>query len=205
MEIWAEKYRPKDLDSLIFPKQEKKKIKEWLKEGSIPNIGLFGTTPGTGKTSFVNVIKESLKTDTLWLNGSKENSVDTFRYKVSEFASKIAITGKIRLIIVDECLEENEKVRIGTIDNWKSVKLNELAIGKKYPIVSFNMKTEQLENDIGEIIADKYDDVYEIELEDGRKVQVTSNHPFLVRDKNGKIIEKTLDDGLKEGDIIISI
>jgi hypothetical protein len=203
--IWAEKYRPQTIDDLVFPQSEKEKIKSWIKTSEVPNIGLFGTIPGTGKTSFINAVKNDLNTETLWLNGSKENSVDTFRYKVSNFASKTSMKGKIRLVIIDECLEENEKVRIGTVDNWKAVKLNELEKGKKYPIVSFNMETEQLENDTGEVITDKYDDIYEIELEDGRKIQVTSNHPFLVRDKNGKIVEKTSDDGLKEGDTIISI
>ena len=100
--IWAEKYRPRCIDDLIFPEKEKEKIKSWLSEGNLPNIGIFGTTPGTGKTSLITAIKEELNTETLWLNGSKENSIDTFRYKVSNFASKTSLNGNFRLVIIDE-------------------------------------------------------------------------------------------------------
>jgi len=101
MNIWVEKYRPKNIDELIFPDEFKKKFKKYM-ENDIPNIGLFSSIPGTGKTSLAYIIKNELKTETLWLNGSKENNIDTFRYKVSDFASKVSMNGKYRLIIIDE-------------------------------------------------------------------------------------------------------
>jgi replication factor C small subunit len=101
--IWVEKYRPQTIDDLIFPEKYKNKFKEYIKNGTLPNIGLFGTIPGSGKTSIATSIKNDLKTETLWLNGSKENNVDTFRFKVSNFASKISTQNNFRLIILDEC------------------------------------------------------------------------------------------------------
>ena len=100
--IWAEKYRPQTIDDLIFPEKIKKKFKEYVKNGTLPNIGLFGSIPGSGKTSIATALKNDLETETLWLNGSKENNVDTFRFKVSNFAGKISTQGNFRLIIIDE-------------------------------------------------------------------------------------------------------
>ena len=100
--IWAERYRPQTIDDLIFPEKMKKKFKEYVEKGTLPNIGLFGSIPGSGKTSIATALKNDLDTETLWLNGSKENNVDTFRFKVSNFAGKISNQGNFRLIIVDE-------------------------------------------------------------------------------------------------------
>ena len=87
--IWAEKYRPQTIDDLIFPQEEKEKIKTMLENNEIANIGLFGTIPGSGKSSFATALKNELNTETLWLNGSKENGVDIFRSKISNFANKV--------------------------------------------------------------------------------------------------------------------
>jgi len=100
--IWAEKYRPKYLEDVIFPEELKSKLKEELDNGNISNIGFFGQTGGNGKTSISDVIKNTLNTETLYINASKENGVDTFRYKVSEFASKKSQKGKIRLVLLAE-------------------------------------------------------------------------------------------------------
>jgi len=100
--IWVEKYRPQTIDDVILPEKIKNKFKEYVEKETLPNIGLFGG-PGIGKTSLVTAIKNDLDTETLWLNGSKENNVDTFRFKVSNFASKISSHSKFRLIVIDEC------------------------------------------------------------------------------------------------------
>ena len=102
-------------------------------------------------------------------------------------------------------MEENEKVRVGTVDSWIGVSLKDLEFDTEYPIVSFNLDTGLLENDIGTIISDKNDEVYELILEDGRTIIVNEKHPFIVRDKNGKLIQKSLFDGLDETDDIVVI
>ena len=100
--IWAEKYRPQNLDDVIIPEEIKEKLKEEINQGIISNTAFFGATPGTGKSSLENAIKKELNVETLYINGSKENGVDTFRYKVSEFASKKSQKGKIRLVLLAE-------------------------------------------------------------------------------------------------------
>lgn len=100
--VWEEKYRPQSLDDLIFPEKYKKKFREWIDSGEIPHIGIFGTIPGTGKSSLINVLIEQLNTDTDFMNGSKENGIDAMRGRISQFASKQAISGKIKLMCIDE-------------------------------------------------------------------------------------------------------
>lgn len=100
--IWAEKYRPQCLEDVILPQDIKDKLNEEITQGIISNIAFFGNTPGTGKSSLENAIKKELNVETLYINGSKENGVDTFRYKVSEFASKRSQKGKIRLVLLAE-------------------------------------------------------------------------------------------------------
>lgn len=109
------------------------------------------------------------------------------------------------ILLLDECLEENEKVRIGTVDNWKAVALKDLKYNEVYPVVSFNIETGTIENDTGSIISDKEDDIFEVVLEDGSRICVNENHPFIIKTSDGKYIEKTIKDGLSENDDIVKI
>lgn len=105
------------------------------------------------------------------------------------------------VLLLDECLEENEKVRVGTVDNWVAVPLKELKYNIEYPIVSFNMQTGIQENDIGVIISHREDEVYEITLEDGRVIIANAEHPFICKDINGCFYQRTITDGLLGEDI----
>ena len=100
--IWAERYRPQTVDDLIFPATMKEKINEWIEKKSMPNIGIFGDIPGTGKSSLLNVLIKQLDTDTLWINGSKENGIDVMRNKIGTFASTMSMSGEHKLVCMDE-------------------------------------------------------------------------------------------------------
>lgn len=100
---------------------------------------------------------------------------------------------------VDRCLEENEEVRVGTINNWTSIKLKDLQVGVQYPIISYNLETSKFENDLGEIINESEEDLYLVEFEDGSSITLTSDHPFITSGN----VEKTIDNGLSVGDLVI--
>lgn len=100
--VWAERYRPQTVDDLIFPEAEKEIIREWLSDGEIPNIGLFGNTPGTGKSSLMNVIIKQLDVETLWINGSKDNGIDVIRNDIGDFSKGRSVLGKHKLTCLDE-------------------------------------------------------------------------------------------------------
>lgn len=200
--LFVEKYRPKTIAECILPEATKKQFEGIIAQGRIPNLLLAGS-PGTGKTTAARALCEQVGADYILINASNENGVDTFRTKVTQFATSVSLTDAKKVIILDECLEENEEVRIGTVDDWKPVKLKDLQRGVKYPVVSFNMETGEYENDVGEIISDKFDEVFEVELEDGRKIYVTSNHPFIVND-NGKFCELSISSGqLLGADVVV--
>jgi DNA polymerase III delta prime subunit len=205
--LWVAKYAPKNLKDLILEKNIKEKFEYYIKTKEIPNIGLFGPQ-GTGKTSTGKVLLNELnvdKSDVLFLNASDINNVDSVRDIIKPFAMSMSSNSELplRFIFLDECLSENEKVRVGTIDDWKAIPLKELKPNMDYPIVSFNMETGEIENDIGNIISDKEDEIYEVELEDGRCIELNAKHPFLVKNEKEKIVEKTILDGLSVGDDIV--
>ncbi|MCK5537938.1 MAG: AAA family ATPase [Bacteroidales bacterium] len=100
--IWAERYRPQCLDDLIMPEAIKSRIREWIQDKEIPHIGVFGNTPGTGKTSLMNVFIHELDTETLRINGSKDNGIDDMRYTIGGFANSMSITGSKKLVCIDE-------------------------------------------------------------------------------------------------------
>lgn len=202
--IWVESYRPKTIDDCILPERIKTSLKKMLETGNIQNYAAVGA-PGSGKTSSARALCDQLGLDCLIINMSNESGIDTVRNKIVNYASTMSFTSNYKVIILDECLHEDEEVRVGTIDNWLPVKLKDMQFGVDYPIVSFNMDTKKFENDIGRLISDKEDDLYKVALADGSHVTLNAKHPFIVEDINGNIIEKTIEDGLAVGDKVIKM
>jgi len=197
-ELLTEKLRPKELKHMILPQR----INKIFLNGLGHNVLLSGS-PGCGKTTLAKILASPFPN--LFINVSDESSVDTIRNKINDFCSTMSVLdGKAskKIVILDECLSEDEMVRIGTVDNWVGVKLSDLEWMTEYPCVSMNIETGELENDTCVIISEKEEDLYEVTLEDGRKIKVTADHPFMVKTDDGKFIEKTINDGLNETDDI---
>jgi AAA+ ATPase superfamily predicted ATPase len=88
MDLFTEKYRPQSLDAYIGNVQVKSKIAEYIKEGTLQNLLLFGPA-GTGKTSLAKLIVKQLEATYLYINASDERGIDTIRDKIIPFASSI--------------------------------------------------------------------------------------------------------------------
>ena len=102
--IWVEKYRPKTIDECILPEGIKKTFREFLNEGSIPNLLLSGP-PGIGKTTVAKALCHQLGADYYVINGSDEGRfLDTVRNHAKNFASTVSLqsNGKPKVIIIDE-------------------------------------------------------------------------------------------------------
>ena len=99
--LWVEKYRPDLLESYIGNEHLKSKIKLYLESGDLPHLLLYGRA-GTGKTTLAKLLVNNIDCDHLYINASDENSVDTVRNKVSNFASTIGFKD-MKVIILDEC------------------------------------------------------------------------------------------------------
>ena len=99
--LWVEKYRPTELESYIGNEHLKSKVEVYLKSGDMPHLLLFGRA-GTGKTTLAKMLVNSIECDHLYINASDENSVDTVRNKVRNFASTMGFQD-MKIIILDEC------------------------------------------------------------------------------------------------------
>lgn len=99
--LWVEKYRPQTIEDCILPERLKSTFREFVNKGSIPHLILAGTA-GTGKTTVAKALCEQLGMDYLFLNGSDENGIDTFRMKIKGYASSMSLTGDKKAIIIDE-------------------------------------------------------------------------------------------------------
>lgn len=98
--IWAEKYRPTKLSGYVGNDSLKAKVEQYIKENDIPHLLLYGGA-GTGKTTLAKLITKSIKCDTLYINASDENGIDTIRVKIKNFASTVGFNG-LKVIILDE-------------------------------------------------------------------------------------------------------
>ena len=99
---WAEKYRPKVLDDMIFPNQEWKKIvQEWLDKGKIDgNVALFGRG-GLGKTSLAEVLIRGViksQSDLKRIKTRSVNEIDT----LGEFMRSRPIASKQKIVYIEE-------------------------------------------------------------------------------------------------------
>jgi len=99
--LWVEKYRPLSLDTYIGNEHLKSKVEIYLESGDLPHLLLYGKA-GTGKTILAKILVKNIESDYLYINASDENSVDTVRNKVRQFASTVGFKD-LKIIILDEC------------------------------------------------------------------------------------------------------
>ena len=99
--LWVEKYRPLTLDTYIGNDHLKSKVRVYLESGDLPHLLYYGKA-GTGKTTLAKILVKNIECDYLYINASDENSVDTVRNKVRQFASTVGFKD-LKIIILDEC------------------------------------------------------------------------------------------------------
>jgi DNA polymerase III delta prime subunit len=99
--IWVEKYRPKKLSDCILPTDLGIIFNGMHKDGKIPNMLFYGKA-GTGKTSVAKALANDIGMDSILINCSEDKGIDTLRVKIRQYASTISLSGKGKLIILDE-------------------------------------------------------------------------------------------------------
>jgi len=100
--IWAEKYRPKNIEDIVLSEKVRSDVRKWLKDEEVPNLLLSGRIPGTGKTSLCHVIINEIGADALFVNASLESNIDMLRNRIQGFVSTASFDGNPKIIVLDE-------------------------------------------------------------------------------------------------------
>ena len=196
--LWFEKYRPQKISDCILTSKQKKIFSGYIKNKDVPNL-MFTGSQGTGKTTVAKVIAKELDAELLYIDCSTDSGKSMIQEMIVPYASTVSVVNSNvpKFILCDECLEENETVRIGTIDNYKDIPLKDLETNTMYPVVSMNMKTKELENDTAYLCTDKEDELFEVFLSNGKKIICNKNHPFVIEQEDGTLTKVRLKEGLE--------
>lgn len=104
--IWEQKYRPKHITDVALSDELRTALNKYIEVGRIPSIVFYSPTPGTGKTTTARALSRDVGCpDPLFINASKDNSIETIRSKVMQYATTVSAwgEGKQKVVILDEC------------------------------------------------------------------------------------------------------
>ena len=106
-QIWIEKYRPTNLSEVVGQDAVTSRLKNYVKESSMPHL-LFAGPAGIGKTTSALALAREMFGE-LWkhnlheLNASDERGIDVVRGKIKEFARTAPLGEKgFKIIFLDE-------------------------------------------------------------------------------------------------------
>lgn len=102
MNIWYEKYSPGTIDDVILPNTILSRLKSYVANKSIPNLGFWSQEPGLGKSSTAKALIRSMDADALFVNASMERNIDVLRGKIFNFASSKSLTDDPKIVVMDE-------------------------------------------------------------------------------------------------------
>ncbi len=108
-----EKYFPKTWDDLILPTRIKRILTE-NRDKSGYRL-LLHSSPGTGKTTTARLICQGTDNEVMYLSGSNDFNIETFRSKVMSFSGGMSVLRKQKTVIIDEC----ENIRNNIFDAFK--------------------------------------------------------------------------------------
>ena len=101
MEDWALKYRPQRLTELIGQEVNAEILSTLVKQNTLFNSMIFYGRSGCGKTTTARILVNELNAEVVELDAASNSGVDDAR-NIKDIASKLALTGKKKIIIIDE-------------------------------------------------------------------------------------------------------
>lgn len=100
--IWVEAFRPPSVKDMVLPDKYREDFISYIQEGRIPNLLFYSSSGGTGKTTIAKALCNDLDADMLYINVSKDSSIETLRITITKFACTKSFEGKQKIIVMDE-------------------------------------------------------------------------------------------------------
>lgn len=97
--LWVEKYRPRTLADVIIPQRVRTQIQFFLDKGLTRHLLMYGSA-GTGKTTIARILTSGKQT--LSINASEENGIETVRDRIIPFSNVSSMNGGTKIIFLDE-------------------------------------------------------------------------------------------------------
>lgn len=160
---WGLKYRPSSLDNVFMDGELKNRLSKIVNQKGGLSL-LFWGRPGCGKTTVAKLINPE---NTVFINCSTNNSIDTVRWIENEFRSGVVAGGR-RLLLLDEAdnLTPDAQAAIRAVSEELALhndfvltandpnKLSE-AVRSRFLPVKFDLeKTEQITKELVDRMAD---------------------------------------------------
>jgi len=115
--MWSEKYRPKEPDQLIGNEEARLALSLWLstwKPGT--KAALLMGPPGTGKTTYVNLLARAKGMNLVDLNASDVRTKDKLQKRMGEAMATVSLFGERSLIFLDEVDGLAGRADIGAVE-----------------------------------------------------------------------------------------
>lgn len=114
---WYQRYRPKSIEDMVLPKQDKAILQSYVDDGFVPSL-LFVGPPGNGKTSAALALMNGIGADYLLINSSMYGDIDTMRTVVSSYATSMSLTSDGQKYVI---LEEADGITSKAFDAVRNV------------------------------------------------------------------------------------
>lgn len=87
---------------MVLPASYKAFFKKIVDEKETPNLLLYSSTPGSGKTSVAKAICHDIDADYIYINISLDTGIDALRSDIARFAAGKNLSGRKKIVICDE-------------------------------------------------------------------------------------------------------
>ncbi len=98
--LWKEKHRPSTMEGYVADTVVSFQVAKYIKKQDIPDLIFHGST-GTGKTTLAKILVNNIDCDSIYINASDDNGIDTVRTKISDFVSASSFK-PLKIVILDD-------------------------------------------------------------------------------------------------------